>query len=220
MLLGRALAVESIGFDDVPPQVVDALLEELKLKSIEALYEEIGIGRRLAPMIAKRLARGGEEPSTDDEPVPSAGSPLLIRGSEGMIVDFGKCCHPIPGDSVMGFVSTGRGIVIHTTDCKNLTEFSDRPERWVDVAWESDVSGEFPAEIRVDMANRKGVLATVAAAIADMGANIENVNIENRDGLDAAMNFVIAVHDRTHLARIMRRIRSIDHVSRIVRTGH
>ena len=220
MLLGQALAVESTGLDDVPASVVDALLEELKLASIEALYEEIGIGRRLAPLIAKRLARGGEEPSTDDDPVPSAGPPLYIRGSEGMIVDFGKCCHPIPGDSVMGFVSTGRGIVIHTTDCRNLTDFSDRPERWVDVAWEPDVNGEFPVEIRVDMANRKGVLATVAAAIADMGANIENVNIENRDGLDAAMNFVIGVHDRTHLARVMRRIRAIGEVSRIVRTGH
>ena len=220
MLLGQALAVESIGLDDVPATVVDALLEDLKLKSIEALHEEIGFGRRLAPLIAKRLARGGEEPSTDDDPAPNSGPPLYIRGSEGMIVDFGKCCHPIPGDSVMGFVSTGRGIVIHTTDCKNLTEFSDRPERWIDVAWESEVSGEFPAEIRVDMANRKGVLATVAAAIAEMGANIENVNIENRDGLDAAMNFVIGVHDRTHLARIMRRIRGISEVSRIARTGH
>ena len=220
MLLGRALAVESIGFEDVPPQVVETLLDELKLESLEALHEEIGFGRRLAPMIAKRLARGGEEPSTDDDAAPSAGPPLYIRGSEGMVVDFGKCCHPIPGDSVMGFVSTGRGIVIHTTDCKNLTEYSDRPERWVDVAWEPDVDGEFPAGIRVDMANRKGVLATVAAAIAEMGANIENVNIENRDGLDAAMNFVIGVQDRTHLARIMRRIRTIGEVSRIVRTGH
>ena len=82
------------------------------------------------------------------------------------------------------------------------------------------MSGEFPAEIRVDMANRKGVLATVAAAIAEMGANIENVNIENRDGLDAAMNFVIGVNDRTHLARIMRRVRGISDVSRIARTGH
>ena len=220
MLLGRALAVESMALDDVPHQVIDTLLGELKLQSIEALFEEIGFGQRLAPMIAKRLAKGGEEPLTDSASAPGTGPPLYIRGSEGMIVDFGKCCHPIPGDSVMGFVSTGRGIVVHTTDCRNLTEFSDRPERWVDVAWEPDIAGEFTAEIRVDMANRRGVLATVAAAIADMGANIENVNIESRDGLDSALNFVIGVHDRTHLARIMRRIRSIDEVSRIVRTGH
>ena len=220
MLLDRALAVESVGFEDVPPRVVETLLDELKLESIEALHEEIGIGRRLAPMIAKRLARGGEERSTEDDPAPAAGPPLYIRGSEGMVVDFGKCCHPIPGDSVMGFVSTGRGIVIHTTDCKNLTEYSDRPERWIDVAWESGVDGEFPAGIRVDMANRKGVLATVAAAIAEMGANIENVSIESRDGLDSALNFVIGVRDRTHLARIMRRVRAIGEVSRIVRTGH
>ena len=219
-LLGGALKVESTRLEDIPTAVVDALLEELKLESVEALYEEIGAGRRLAPMIAKRLARGGEEPPGDGEPTPTAGASLHIRGAEGMMVDFGKCCHPIPGDSVMGFLSTGRGIVIHTTDCKNLTEFSDRPERWIDVAWEPDVDGEFPVGVRVDMADRKGVLATVAAAIAEMGANIENVNIENRDGLNSGLNFVIGVHDRTHLARIMRRIRGLGDVSRIARTGH
>ena len=219
-LLEQALTVESVRLDDVPAGAVDALLKDLKIESIEALHEEIGFGRRLAPLIAQRLARGGEEPPTDGDPVPGAGPPLYIRGSEGTVVDFGKCCHPIPGDSVMGFVSTGRGIVVHTTDCKNLTKFSDRPERWIDVAWEPDVSGEFPVGIHVDMANRKGMLATVAAAIADLGANIENVNLERRDGLDASMNFVIHVHDRTHLARIMRRIRGIDEVSRIARTGH
>ena len=136
------------------------------------------------------------------------------------MVDFGKCCHPIPGDEVVGFVSAGRGIVIHTAGCRNLTEYSDRPERWVEVAGEPGLDGEFPVEIRVDMANRRGVLATVAAAIADMGANIENVNIENRDGLDAALIFVVGVHDRVHLARIMRRVRGIGDVSRIARTGH
>ena len=219
-LLGGALKVESTRLEDIPASAVDALLDELELESVEALYEEIGTGRRLAPMIAKRLARGGEEPPGDGEPTPTAGASLHIRGAEGMMVDFGKCCHPIPGDSVMGFLSTGRGIVIHTTDCKNLTEFSDRPDRWIDVAWEPDVDGEFPVGVRVDMADRKGVLAAVAAAIAEMGANIENVNIENRDGLNSGLNFVIGVHDRTHLARIMRRIRGIGDVSRIARTGH
>ena len=219
-LLGGALQVESARLEDIPAAVVDALLEELELESVDALYEEIGTGRRLAPMVAKHLARGGEEPSSDGEPASATGASLHIRGAEGMMVDFGKCCHPIPGDSVMGFLSTGRGIVIHTTDCKNLEEYSDRPERWIDIAWEPDVDGEFPVGVRVHMADRKGVLATVAAAIAEMGANIENVNIENRDGLNSALNFVIGVHDRTHLARIMRRIRGIGDVSRIARTGH
>ena len=219
-LLGQALAAEPIGLEDVPDSVVDALIERLKLPSREALFEEIGIGKRLAPLVARRLARGGEEPSTENDSVPEDRPPLYIRSSEGMMVDFGKCCHPIPGDSVVGFVSAGRGIVIHTAGCRNLTEYSDRPERWVEVAWEPELDGEFPVEIRVDMANRRGVLATVAAAIADMGANIENVNIENRDGLDAALIFVVGVHDRVHLARIMRRVRGIGDVSRIARTGH
>ena len=219
MLLDQALAVESAGLDDVPAPTVDALLAELKLGSIQALFEEIGIGKRLAPLVAKRLTTGGDEPSTDGDSTPGSRPPLYIRGSEGMVVNFGKCCHPIPGDPVMGFVSAGRGIVIHTTGCGNLAEYADRRERWVEVVWEPGVDGEFPAEIRVDMANRKGVLATVAAAIAEMGANIDNVNIEHRDGLDSTLIFVIEVRDRAHLARIMRRIRGIGEVSRIARTG-
>ena len=219
MLLGQALAAESIGLDDVPAPAVDALLAELKLGSIQVLFEEIGIGKRLAPLVAKRLTTGGEEPSTDGDPAPGSRPPLYIRGSEGMVVSFGKCCHPIPGDPITGFVSAGRGIVIHTTGCGNLVEYADRPERWVEVVWESGVDGEFPAEIRVDMANRKGVLATVAAAIAEMGANIDNVNIEHRDGLNSTLMFVIEVRDRAHLARIIRRIRGIGEVARIARTG-
>ena len=219
MLLDQALAVESAGLDDVPAPAVDALLAELKLGSIQALFEEIGIGKRLAPLVAKRLTTGGDEPSTDGDSTPGSRPPLYIRGSEGMVVNFGKCCHPIPGDPVMGFVSAGRGLVIHTTGCGNLAEYADRRERWVEVVWEPGVDGEFPAEIRVDMANRKGVLATVAAAIAEMGANIDNVNIEHRDGLDSTLIFVIEVRDRAHLARIMRRIRGIGEVSRIARTG-
>ena len=219
MLLDQALAVESAGLDDVPAPAVDALLADLKLGSIQALFEEIGIGKRLAPLVAKRLTTGGDEPSTDGDSTPGSRPPLYIRGSEGMVVNFGKCCHPIPGDPVMGFVSAGRGLVIHTTGCGNLAEYADRRERWVEVVWEPGVDGEFPAEIRVDMANRKGVLATVAAAIAEMGANIDNVNIEHRDGLDSTLIFVIEVRDRAHLARIMRRIRGIGEVSRIARTG-
>ena len=223
-LLDQALAVESLDLDDVPDCTVATLLERLKLPSREALFEEIGIGKRLAPLVARRLAKDGDEPSTDGSTdgdiAPDERPSLFIRGSEGTMVDFGKCCHPIPGDSVVGFVSAGRGIVVHTAGCRNLAEYADRPERWVEVAWERELESEFPVEIRVDMANRKGVLATVAAAIADMGANIENVNIENRDGLDAALNFVIGVTDRVHLARIMRRIRRIGDVSRIARTGH
>jgi (p)ppGpp synthase/HD superfamily hydrolase len=135
-----------------------------------------------------------------------------------MVVSFGRCCRPIPGDPIQGFVTSGRGLVIHTQWCKNVLERPDRPEKLVEVAWEPGVRGDYAVEIRVDVADQRGVLATVAAAIADEGANIENVNIADRDGLYTSMTFVIDVTDRHHLARVLRRVRGIRQVSRIVRT--
>jgi (p)ppGpp synthase/HD superfamily hydrolase len=134
-----------------------------------------------------------------------------------MVVNFAKCCRPIPGDRIVGFVSAGRGIVIHAENCKNIADFRNRPDKWVDVEWEREVKGEFSAELRVEVANQRGVLATVAAAIADMGSNIENVAIEERDGLNTSIAFTVTVHDRKHLARVMRRIRHIPLVLRISR---
>jgi len=135
-----------------------------------------------------------------------------------MVLTFAKCCHPIPGDRIVGFVSAGRGIVIHTESCKNVAEYRHLPEKWIDVQWEPKPAGEYTAEIRVEVANQRGVLATIAAAIAEMGCNIENVDIEERDGMTSSLIFTITVHDRVHLARLMRRIRSIQLVMRIYRT--
>ena len=219
-LLEQALADEATALEDVPAPVMNALLDELKLATTEALHEEIGVGRQLAPIVANRLARDSEASSMEGHAFETAGAPLYIRGSRGMMVDFGRCCRPIPGDPVTGFLSKGRGLVIHTSDCKNLAKLTDRSRRWVDVAWESEIDGQFPVGIRVYMADRKGILANVAAAIAEMGSNIENVDVEHRDGLNSALNFVIEVNDRAHLARIMRRIRGIEDVSDIARSAH
>jgi len=114
-------------------------------------------------------------------------------------------------------VSAGRGIVIHTQSCKNVAEFRSRPEKWIDVQWEQAIDSDFAVDLRVEVANQRGVLATVAAAIAEMGANIQNVAIEERDGFHSTLTFTLEVKDRQHLARIMRRIRSIDSVVRISR---
>ena len=139
-------------------------------------------------------------------------------GSEGMVVTFGRCCHPIPGDLILGFVSAGRGLVIHTRSCKNVSEFLNRPEKWVDVDWARNINREFPVEIRLDIANVRGVLATIAAGIADEDANIDNVVFEDRDGLNSSLKFVVEVKNRIHLAKIMRRLRGVKQVNRITRT--
>ena len=215
-LLGQSLTQESLGLDEVCPDRLASLLDELHLTSLDGLLEEIGLGKRLAPLIARRLVPGRSTAGTDRT---RSDQPLYIRGSEGMVISFGKCCYPIPGDAIVGHVSAGRGLVVHVRGCRNAREHAGRPENWVEVAWESGIDGEFPVGIRVDVANRKGMLATVAAAIAERDSNIENVSMENRDALTATLDFVINVRDRLHLARIIRHIRRLGEASRIARGG-
>ena len=217
-LLNQALAPESLVLDEVDKDRVGALLAELNLSTLDELLEEVGLGQRPAALVTRRLTRVSDE-SKSSSKAPHNNHPIYIKGSEGMVVSLGKCCHPIPGDPVLGFVSTGRGVVIHTAACRNIAEYSDKPDKWVEVEWEPTIDGDFPVEVRVDTANQKGVLATVAATIADTGANIENVTMDNSEGSHAILNIVIGVTDRVHLAHIIRRIRNINEVTRITRKG-
>ncbi|MFA7594676.1 MAG: RelA/SpoT AH/RIS domain-containing protein, partial [Thiohalobacteraceae bacterium] len=212
-LLDRALTGLGTSLADIDAERLAGFVELCGVKSVDALLEDIGLGNRMPALVARRLL-GDEEVAA----AITGSAPLAIRGTEGMVVNFAKCCHPIPGDRIVGFVSAGRGIVIHNENCKNIADYRNRPEKWVDVEWERDVSGEFSAELRAEVANQRGVLATIAAAIADMGSNIENVTMEDRDGLNTSMTFTITVRDRLHLARVIRAIRHIPLVLRISRT--
>jgi (p)ppGpp synthase/HD superfamily hydrolase len=217
-LLNQALAQESLTLGDIGEDRIGALLEELNLATLDDLLEDIGLGQRPAALVTRRLSPVADETKSRSDAVRN-NHPIYIKGSEGIVVSLGKCCHPIPGDPVLGFVSAGRGVVIHTAACRNIAEYADKPDKWVDVEWEPTIDGDFPVEVRVDTANQKGVLATVAAAISDMGANIENVSMENSEGSSATLSFVIGVTDRVHLAHLIRRIRGIDEVTRIMRKG-
>jgi len=214
-LLERALATFSLQFAELSEQQIAEALEEFKLKSLDELFEAIGLGNRMAMLVARRLAPAAETVAVEQ----NASRPLVIKATEGMVLTFAKCCRPIPGDPIVGFVSAGRGIVIHTASCKNLVEFRGMPEKWLDVEWEEEPQGEFPVEIRVDVENQRGVLATVAANIAEMGSNIENVGLEERAGMTTTLTFVLTVRNRQHLAKIMRRIRALPLVVRITRTS-
>ena len=130
---------------------------------------------------------------------------------------YARCCRPIPGDPILGVLSSGRGIVVHTEDCPNLAKYRKHPQQWIDVQWESEIAGVFPVNIRVEVKNQRGVLASVAAIIAEQEANIDTVNFDDRDGQYTAMDFTVEVRDRVHLARILRRLRALESVVRINR---
>ena len=188
------------------------LLQATKAEKWETLLAEIGLGNRMAPMVARQLAMDANAlPSEKDQSV------LSVRGTEGVVINYARCCRPIPGDAIIGFLSAGRGLVIHTTDCPNLGEFHKHPEKWVDVVWEHNIEQEFPVTLRIEARNRRGVLASVAAAIAEMEANIDSVTFADRDSVYTCMDFTIEVKDRAHLARIMRNIRRQEAVVRMSR---
>jgi (p)ppGpp synthase/HD superfamily hydrolase len=234
----KALAAVSLNLGDISPDVIEKTLKQIKVKTIHDMYQDISMVKRIASLAARQFADLhadslglGHETSTGVKGMFNRIKPnwlkgakgvssrtLAIRGTEGSVVFFAKCCRPIPGDPILGFVSAGRGIVIHTRGCKNVREFKNSPERWVDVRWEDDIQESFPVDIRVESANQRGVLATVAATIAAEDSNIENVSIAERDGRYSTMNFTVSVHDRVHLAQNLRRIRSLEGVVRIART--
>ncbi len=215
-LLERALGELGLKCENVQESHWEAMLEEFGYEDRDTLLEQIGLGNRMAPLVARALIpKEGEQPAAVGNG--SSSTPLSIKGTEGTVVQYAKCCRPIPGDPILGYLSSGRGIVIHTQDCKNVAEFRKYPEKWIDVQWEDDVEGEYQVDLRVDVTNQRGVLATVAAAIAETRANIDNITMDERDGLNTTINITVAVTGRHHLAQIMRRLRTIDQVMRINR---
>src|SRR5210317_217668 len=187
-------------------------LEEFGLNNTTELFEQLGLGERLAPLTARFLI-GADEDSDNKEDVAS----LVIAGTEGMVVSYAKCCYPLPGDDVMGYLTAGRGVVIHRNTCGNLSNFRKQPEKWIAVSWEGKIDRDFHCLIQCETRNRTGVLAEVAATIADSGSNIEQVEVISRHEDISVLTFLLQVHDRIHLAQIMRNVRKMPNVIRVSR---
>jgi GTP diphosphokinase / guanosine-3',5'-bis(diphosphate) 3'-diphosphatase len=212
-LLSQALREFGLALEDVKPEVQRAALGELGLKDLDELYEKIGLGERLAPLVARRLLPGA--PAGDGKLTPA---PLAIAGTEGLLVTYARCCFPIPYDPIFAFLSTGRGLVIHRENCVNVEDYRKHPENWLPVSWQSAPDRLFSSEIRVHVVNRTGVLAAVAAAIASTETNIDHVSIDEQDADAALLTFELRVRDRRQLARLVRVIRRMPDVTRVTRT--
>lgn len=218
-LLDQELANYSLSVDKLSLAQQDLLLTTFKLESLESLLADIGLGNRMALIVAHSLAPTQvDSQSLVSSPGEGIKNPLFIKGSEGVLVNFARCCRPIPGDEIVGFVSTGRGIIIHQAICKHVAEYRQhQPEKILAVEWEKEVEGEFLVDVRVEVRDKRGVLANVANAISAMGSNIEHVSNESRDGLFSFLKFRISVKNRAHLAAIMRHLRRLEVVNRIQR---
>ncbi len=213
-LLNQELMPYSLSLRKLPKERLDALRAEFGIKDLETLFEQVGLGERLAPVIAGMLAQQEDEPGS----VADHRKPLEIAGTEGMVVNYARCCYPIPGDEIVGFMSTGRGIVIHRDNCRNLAEYRKQPSKWIPVNWTRGVKGEFDSEIQVRTLDRVGLLAEVAGRISATHTNIEHVRVDT-EGDASALSFRLKVRDRRQLAQVVRSIRTIPGVVRVTRSA-
>jgi guanosine-3',5'-bis(diphosphate) 3'-pyrophosphohydrolase len=214
-LLGLALEEFSLNLKKIPAADINAVIKELNLKDSDELYEKIGLGERLAPLVARRLQPTQEN---GDAGVAGSGGPLMIAGTEGLLVTYARCCFPIPNDPIMAYLSAGRGVMIHRQKCGNLAEYRKQPDKWLSVAWEGTHGRLFSSEIQLEINNRVGVLAAVASSIAGTETNIDQVSLEERDVNSSSLKFQIQVRNRKHLALVIKTIRGMPDVLRVYRT--
>jgi GTP pyrophosphokinase len=218
-VLGERLLHQALSSLNLKPEEIDdnlhwqKMLKDSDAKSREEVLADIGLGRRLNMVIARQLARIGEAGAPEHT---SASGVVTILGTEGMAVQFAKCCRPIPGDPIVGVIKSGQGLIVHTHDCPSLRKGRGGMDKWLDVTWDKNITRPFEVSIKLIVANQRGVLATVAAAIAEAESNIENVHFSN-EGEYTALYFTLQIGNRQHLARVMRGLRGIPEVVRITR---
>ncbi len=214
-MLDRALERLETSLDRLPPARLDAYLADNRYPRLEALLADIALGNRMPSQVARVLAL--QQAATPDlldalqrpQQEGMSGDRILITGHERGVITFANCCMPIPGDEIMGFHTAGRGVVVHRLDCPNVVDYRKSPERWVAIGWDREVSGDFHSALMIDVENRPGVLAQVAAAIAQAESNIDGVEYLERDSNVAAIRFAIEVRDRKHIADVIRRVRRL-----------
>jgi len=210
---------------ELPDSLVDKLLNESSAKSLEEIQTDIGIGKRIAALVARHILDLVEDDSPsipfqlyDGEKVIKP-DPVIIYGSEGVSVQLSACCMPIPDDLIIGQLKRDQGLVVHKNDCEHARRMQVKePDRWIDVSWGKDLNRRFDCRITVRCNNERGALAKIAAEIGESDANITHVSMEDGQANDMThIHFTIQIIDRTHLARLMRSVRHLAGVNKIWR---
>lgn len=209
-MLSRAMANLDLSLDQINNEQVAHLLAVHNANSLDELYESIGMGKRVAISVAKTL-----RPEAEDQQLKVA--PITIESSDGLMISFARCCRPIPGDPIIGHISTGKGLVVHRDTCKNVADLRSKRENISDVNWSVKVEGEFLTELRVEVESERGIIATLATRIADTRTSIEGIQVKERDAQHSVITLTIAVRNRVHLADVMRRVRTMRSVTKVSR---
>ena len=213
-LLDRALLGFGSSYKKIRKSQIKHLLKESDAATFESILQQIGLGNRVAYAVANVLVpEAKRKPTTNTNP----DSPILVDNADGLITSYARCCHPIPGDHVLGHLSPGRGLVVHRESCKNLSDIRDNAEKCIPISWSPVVRGEFPVELKLEIISDRGIIATLAARITDQDATIDQITVNERDTHTSVVDLVISAQNRVHLANIMRRIRSLKAVQTVQR---
>ncbi|HIZ50233.1 MAG TPA: bifunctional GTP diphosphokinase/guanosine-3',5'-bis pyrophosphate 3'-pyrophosphohydrolase [Candidatus Pseudomonas excrementavium] len=221
-LLDKVLVSFDTSLEQIPERQIKRVLADCRMETLEDLLADIGLGNRMAYVTARRLLAGdtAAEATRSDAVIQQPSSeekPLAIRGTEGLVVSFARCCNPIPGDPIVGFLTTGKGMVIHQENCKNLAEHHDNNEKILQLTWDKNVSGEFTVELRVELEHQRGIIAQLATSITVADASIDKISVDERDGRISVVQLVLRVRGRLHLSQLIKRIRALQGVLRITR---
>ena len=202
----------------ISDEKIVTLLKVMGIKSLDKLLEDIGLGNKMPFLVAKQLTQDDVQTHVKlDDGTENKNRPLMIKGTEGMVVTMAKCCRPIPGDSIIGFFNPGKGIVVHQHDCRNHAMIKKKQNNWLDVEWGEDAKGDFVTEIRMEILNQRGALATIASTISASDSNIENVTVVDQDAQTCTDSILLTARNRVHLAQIIRRLKELSIVLKITR---
>ncbi|HTN49054.1 MAG TPA: bifunctional (p)ppGpp synthetase/guanosine-3',5'-bis(diphosphate) 3'-pyrophosphohydrolase [Burkholderiaceae bacterium] len=221
-LLSQAARQFQLSLGSLTDDQWETVLHQAEIESRAALFADIGLGRRLAAVVARQLALAAGSEAAAGEPAgasaPPPHAPVVVRGTEGMAVQMANCCHPIPGDSIVGHIRKGQGLAVHRDDCVHAQRARKAdPDRWIELQWARDPATHFTVGLDVTAENVRGVLGRIAVAIAEAESNILNVHVDDEDARVALIHFKVQVRDRTHLARVIRTLRRVKQVQRVAR---
>jgi len=214
-LVDKALKSYGLHIDQIKDVTLQIVISHSYLESANHLFEEVGLGHRPAVLVAKQIARALGE--TLKKEMLDQVTPLMIKGTEGLVITYAKCCRPLPGDAIAGLIKSGQGIEVHILHCPHLEKFHHQPDKYVPLTWADKIEGDFSVNLKVDLNNRRGSLASLALTISEAESNIENIRAQESDRHHFHVDITISAHNRSHLARIVRKIRKRPDVIRVVR---
>lgn len=218
--LGRRLLNHALGrhtIESVYPENIEHVLAELKMSSVDDMLASIGLGELMSIVIARRLLGDTDELTETSSIISTSSKKLSIKGADGILLTYAKCCHPIPGDHIIAHVSPGRGLVVHRESCPNIRGYQKEPDKYMSVEWSDEHNQEFISELQIDMHNHQGALAELTNVVSRTGSNIHGISTEEKDGRLYTVTLALTTKNRVHLAEIMKKIRVIPHALKVRR---